>query len=55
MKTDNTNRLKDPENLYIPGFKEILKKVAKKMLSLGGGYFDYRWKAEIPIRSSPYS
>ena len=28
IKTDNTNRLADPENLYmyIPGFDEILKK-----------------------------
>ena len=25
-KTDNANRLADPENLYIPGFKEIIKK-----------------------------
>ena len=26
MKSDNTNRFADPENLCIPGFKQILKK-----------------------------
>ena len=26
MKTNNTNRLADPENLYIPGFEGILEK-----------------------------
>ena len=26
MKTENTYRLADPENLYIPGFEGILKK-----------------------------
>ena len=31
MKTDNTNRLADHENLYIPGFKGILKKKLKKI------------------------
>ena len=53
MKTDNVNRFADPENLYLPGFEEILKKnlVEKK----GGGHFDYRWKAENLIRSSAYS
>ena len=25
-ETDNANRLADPENLYIPGFKEIIEK-----------------------------
>ena len=57
MKTDNTDRLADPENLhlYIPGFEGILKKKLKKNKSPGGGRFDYRWKAEILIRSSPYS
>ena len=26
IKTDNANKLADPENLYIPGFKRILEK-----------------------------
>ena len=26
MKTDNANSLADPENLYIPGFRKIMKK-----------------------------
>ena len=29
-KTDNANRLADPENLYIHGFKGIMKKQIKK-------------------------
>ena len=31
MKIYNTNRLADPENLYIPGFEGILKKSLKKI------------------------
>ena len=52
-KTDNANSLADPENLYIPGFKGIVKKKLsrKKQIQLpGGGHFDYRWKAENLIR-----
>ena len=30
MKTDNANRLAEPENLYMPGFKGILKKLSRK-------------------------
>ena len=33
MKIYNTNRLADPENLYIPGFKGILKKKVQKQIS----------------------
>ena len=29
-KTDNANRLADPENLYIPGFEKNLRKKTKK-------------------------
>ena len=49
----NANRLTDPENLYIPGFKGIMKKkiyLKKKIKSPGGGHFDYRRKAENLIR-----
>ena len=48
-KTDNANCLADPENLYIPGFKGIIRKKLsrkKQILLLGGGHFDSRWKAE---------
>ena len=33
-ETDNANRLADPENLYIPGFKGIMRKKVKKKQSV---------------------
>ena len=60
METYNAIKLADPENLYTPGFKVLNCKLKKKIqgvvkkLSPAGGYFDYWWKAENLIRSSPY-
>ena len=40
----------------VPGFNRILKKklVQKKKINSQVGHFDYQWKAENLIRSSPY-
>ena len=51
---DNANRLSDPENLYIPGFRGIMKKIIcwkKKSVARWRPF----WKAENLIRWSPYS
>ena len=39
-----------PQNLYIQGFERIVEDQVEAV-----DHFDYRWKAENLIRSSPYS
>ena len=48
MKTDNTNRLSDPENLYIPGFEGILKKKLKKISRQVAAILIIGGKLEMP-------
>ena len=38
----NTNRLADPENLYIPGFEGVLKKKVEKKINR---HFEYWWRS----------
>ena len=40
MKTNNTDKLADPENLYIYQVSRELKKSLKKKKSPSGGHFD---------------
>ena len=62
MKTDIANRLAAPENLYMHrptrfqgNSEKKLNRPYKKQLLSAGGHFDYQWKAENLIMSSPYS